>query len=139
MLEHATIEHAAKILADVYPNCSTVPQVVKYLREVLRVLPYESIVISSARDIPVRDPAKLREEERASLDAEWQGFLKGAGREIFAPARTWSAHGEEYTIHVYQKLGGLALRYRLRYLGGRYVTIEKEIMAHHVGDWWGIE
>lgn len=135
-LQYATLERAAHVLAGAYPEPDTAEQAVWFLREVLRVLPYESIVISSVQDIPPPVTAGLGEEDAARRMTEWQAFVNGVGRSIAPPVRNEVDGSQECTIHVYQELGGLVLRYTVRCSKVGHVQIQEEKLADSVGDYW---
>jgi hypothetical protein len=137
-LQYATIHRAAGILADAFSEPGTIEHAVWFLREVLRVLPYDSKVVSSFRDIPPPPTDRLSEENAKREMAEWQTFVAGVGGSIVPPVRTDVLGSEKYTIYVYQKLGGQVLRYTVSFGGGGCPRLQEETLARWIGDYWAI-
>lgn len=137
-LEYATLDLATDIVSDAQGQPHTPGQAVSFLQEVLRVLPYESQVVHSVQDISPPASNRLSEEHAIRAKAEWETFVNGVGRSIVHPTRADVRGNAEYTIYVYQRLGGQVIRYQLRCGTGRHVQIQKETIERWVGDCWGI-
>jgi hypothetical protein len=139
-LKYATLDFAARIVGDALGQPRTSGEAVSFLREVLRVLPYESKVVSSVQDIPPPALSRMSKEDATLVKSRWDSFVDGVGRSITRPMRTKSYGDAEYVIYVYRRLGGRVIRYSLHCSRVRHVPVrvQEETVASWVGDCWGI-
>jgi len=137
-LEYATLDLAARIVGDGLGQPLTTNRAVRFLGEVLRVLPYESKVVWSVQDIPAPTRNGRTEEDATRSKAAWETFFKGKGQSITRPTRKEVGGNAEYTIYVYHRLGGQVIRYQVCCSRVGQVQIQQETIARWVGDCWGI-
>ncbi|MBC8874608.1 MAG: hypothetical protein H8E44_34655 [Planctomycetes bacterium] len=137
-LEYATLDLAARIVGDAQGQPQTTDRAIRFLQEVLRVLPYESKVISSVQDIPSPAGEGLTDQDVARNRGALQTFFKGKGQSVTHPTRAKVRGDAEYTIYVYQSLGGQVIRYQIRCNRVGHVRIREETIARWIGDHWGI-
>jgi hypothetical protein len=137
-LKYASLDLACRIVSDAQGQPETLEEAVDFLREVLRVLPYESLTLGSVQDIPPPVFDKLGKDELAHRKAEWQAFVEGMGRSITPPRREDIGGNANYTIYVYQRLGGQVIRCQIRFSSTSQVQIQQEIITRWIGDCWGI-
>lgn len=138
-LQYATLNVAASIVREACGRPDTPDRAVHFLQEVLRVLPFESQVIRSVQDIPMRVRKGLDAEDIARNKTALEAFLKGKGVSITRPTRAEVYSNPEYVIYVYQRLGGAVIRYHVRCSNVGPVRIRKEIVVRWIGNCRGIQ
>ena len=132
-LKPATLARAARLVEHAKGRPNTTSEAVGFLREVLRVLPYESEVIESVREIPLPQFGQLDEEDAERERKKWRAFVEGVGQSIAPPEREDVGGDQTYTVFIYQKIGGEVICYQVRWRAGQ-AQIHEETIAKEVGD-----
>lgn len=139
-LAYASLDIAARLVTQSLGQPETTEQAVRFLSEVLRVLPYENTILYSAADIPLdaMEDTEEREEILARNRAALKTYLEGKAVSISPPTRVPWLGKLEYVIYVHRRLGGRVMRYRLLCGGAGPVMIQEQTIAYGIGDCWGI-